>query len=271
MIKTIAALLLGGFLSSVHGHGDLGIKIEKLTLEIAQDPTNATLYLRRANLHRLHKDWDAALADLQQLAMRMPGDPKVLILRGQVYFDAGFTLAAKTSLEQFLAVEPDHAEGWLQLARIRARRGLNANSQYDRHVVLAKKVDAGMFLEWARAVSTLEPQYLKRSLEVLDRGIAAKGSVWLLEEEAIAYHVKLQQFDKALKRLDAILKASHRLERWLDLRARILFRAGRIEQAEQAWRDCLKTIERLPERIRRQSSVVTLHKSVRERLGKFGA
>ena len=45
------------------GHPGIDEQITDLTELIANEPENATLFLRRGELHRIHRNWDKATAD----------------------------------------------------------------------------------------------------------------------------------------------------------------------------------------------------------------
>jgi hypothetical protein len=44
-------------------HEPLSVRIVKLTQQFKQDPNNPTLYLKRGELYRLSRDWQAAQDD----------------------------------------------------------------------------------------------------------------------------------------------------------------------------------------------------------------
>ncbi len=58
--RTILGLGLGivfVFAANVLAHDGLHEQIIAVTKEIAKDPNNANLYLKRAELYRLHEEW----------------------------------------------------------------------------------------------------------------------------------------------------------------------------------------------------------------------
>lgn len=106
---------LGWFWMSVaspqaFAHGDLHGLIQNVTREIEQAPRNPELYLRRAEWHRAHEGWDAALADIER-ATALTNQYHVLHLaRARVYLDAGWFESAKVTADRFLVQEPNNAE-----------------------------------------------------------------------------------------------------------------------------------------------------------------
>src|SRR2546428_1170647 len=89
-------------------HGDLHERIAALSEQIADAPGNARLYLQRAELHRQHEDWTAALADCDKAAELDPGITDVDLLRGRTLLECGQPREALPVLERFLIKFPDH-------------------------------------------------------------------------------------------------------------------------------------------------------------------
>jgi hypothetical protein len=53
-------------------HGDLHEQIQAVTARRAEAPASAPLHLKRAELHRAHRQWEAALADYARVAALDP-------------------------------------------------------------------------------------------------------------------------------------------------------------------------------------------------------
>ena len=61
-----------------------------MTEQIKQNPNDASLYLKRGELHRDHRDWSAALADYDVAIKLDPERIEVELARGKMMFDAGW-------------------------------------------------------------------------------------------------------------------------------------------------------------------------------------
>ena len=68
--------------------------IAALTARIEKSPGDAKLYLDRGELHRLHADWDGAMADCERAARLDKNLLEVDYCRGQVLLDAGWLQSA---------------------------------------------------------------------------------------------------------------------------------------------------------------------------------
>lgn len=90
-----------------------------MTKAIRKAPNNPALYLKRAELYRLHKEWQNSARDFGKARSI---DPKLTIVDlgqlGKLLLDSGQFAKAKVALEIFLAKEPRSFEGNLTLARI---------------------------------------------------------------------------------------------------------------------------------------------------------
>ncbi len=69
--------------AALHAHADIDARVAALDKRIAADLRNGELYLKRAELHRLHQGWDAALVDYQR-AERLAPDLEVVFYRGRM-------------------------------------------------------------------------------------------------------------------------------------------------------------------------------------------
>ena len=62
----LIAICLVVWPSFVYAHEGLHEQIAAITAKIKRDPKNASLYLQRGELHRLHRDWGLAAADFSR-------------------------------------------------------------------------------------------------------------------------------------------------------------------------------------------------------------
>jgi hypothetical protein len=158
-------------------HGPLAEQIEALTLAIAARPHDADLYLRRGEIHRLGREWDAARRDYDRAAQLDPAHAATTLCRAALWLDTGDPGAAVQALDTFLAASPDHPEAlWL---RSRARRTMGqipaAIADMDRAIALHPNPRPEHYLERAQALGLDDPDHLEDVLRGLDAGIARLG------------------------------------------------------------------------------------------------
>jgi predicted Zn-dependent protease len=259
IIRLLVAVVISlTFLSSVvRAHEGLHEQIVTTTAKIRLDPNNAALFLKRGELHRLHRDWRRAAADYNRAARLAPQLHVVDLGRGKMLFESGRPMQAKFVLDRFLSQQPNHFDGLLTRARVLARLGARAEAADEfTHVLgFATTPEPELYLERAQVLAGDEGN-LEEALRGLDEGIKRLGPLVTLEVAAIDLELRRKNYDSALARLDLIAAQSARKEMWLVRRGEILKTAGRVVEARAAFDAALVAIDSLsPEH--RQNRVVT--------------
>ena len=257
LLKKATWLLGVGILLSsfAHAHEGLHEQIAAITAKIKRDPKNASLYLQRGELHRIHRDWGRAAADYDRAARLKPDLTIVDVARGKMLFESGRFPRAKFVLDRFLSQQPNHFEALTTRARVLAKLGSTADAIKDFTRAIAQSPEPELYLE--RAETTLrDEKHIDEALSGLDEGIKRLGPIVTLQLPAIELELRRQNYEGALSRLDLIAAQSERKETWLVRRGEILKLAGRDEEARAAFNAALVAIESLPP-ARRQSKAVT--------------
>ena len=238
-------------------HGGLHEQIVAITAKIKRDPKNASLFLQRGELHRLHRNWARAAADYDRASVLQPGLSIVDLARGKMLFESQRLQRAKFVLDRFLGQQPTHVEGLVTRARVLAKLGarLEAAQDFTQALTLAQPPEPELYLERAQVLAGDE-RYAQEALRGLDEGIKQLGPLVTLELAAIELDLRRKDYDAALTRLDLITAQSERKEMWLVQRGEILKAAGRIEEARNILNAALVAIESLPLE-RRQSRAIT--------------
>lgn len=237
---------------------------------IGDSPADASLYLRRGELHRIHRDWSKAEADYKT-SLKL--DPQLVIADyclGRLKLDAGDPAGAQVYLDRFLKQRPTDPEALA--ARARALNALG------KHVAAAKDFTDAIdnapnssprpeyFLERARALEAAGPSHIAEALTGLDDGVERLGEVITLQLYAVDLELARGNYDGALERLDVISSRSVRQEPWLVRKATILEAAGRDDDARAAYEQTLASISSLPSSRRNNKAVTRLEDEAREAL-----
>ena len=241
--------------SFARAHEGLHEQIVAVTAKIRRDPKNASLYLQRGELHRLHRDWTRAAADYDRAARLEPSLTIVDLARGKMLFESNRLQPAKFVLDRFLRRQPDHVEGFITRARVLAKMGARVQAAQDFTQALTSTPDSELYLERAQVLAEDE-RHIEDALRGLDEGIRRLGPLVTLQLFAIDLESRRKNYDAALARLDLIAAQSERKEMWLVRRAEILRNAGRIDEARATFKAALLAIESLPPD-RRQNRAVT--------------
>ena len=251
--------------SSVQAHEGLHEQIVAITTKIKRDPKNATLYLQRGELHRLHRDWTRANADYDRAARLQPELEVVNFVRGKMFFESGRLQRARITLDRFLAQQPSHFEGLVTRARVLAKLGAADDAIKDFTQALAVSADPELYLERAQ-VAARNAKRVEEALIGLDEGIKRLGPLVTLQLAAIDLELRRHSYDTALARLDIVMSQSERKETWLARRGEILTLAGRSEEARAAFQNALAAIDSLPPSRRQARSITALQLRIRSAL-----
>ena len=258
-LVAICVALLPSF---AYAHEGLHEQIAAITAKIKRDPKNASLYLQRGELHRLHRDWARAAADYDRAEHLQPGLQIVDLARGKMLFDSGKLQRAKLKLDHFLTMQPAHYEGLITRARVLAKLGdrVNAAKDFTQALSLSSAPEPELYLERAGV------QHVDEALRGLDEGINKLGPLVTLQLAAVDLELRRKNYDGALVRLDQITAQSQRKETWLVRRGEILKLAGCAEEARAAFNAALTAIESLPPAHRQSRSVSALELRARSAL-----
>lgn len=254
-------------LSGLHllAHGDLHEQIVAATKQLEKDPKNAELYLKRGELHRVHEDWDAALADYEGAVTHNPKLAIVDLARGKALLAANWPLSAKVYLDRFLNAHTNHIDALVTRARVQVKLGrrLAAVRDYTSAIDFSSEPKPEYYLERAHALTDEEGAHFAVALQGIDAGIKKLGPLVTLQLYAIDLEVKQQRYDAALARLDQISVQSPRKETWLARRGEILQQAGQLSEARQAFQQALQAMTSLPPSRRHAPAMLELEKRLR--------
>ena len=247
-------------------HEGLHEQIVAITAKIKRDPKNASLYLQRGELHRLHRDWTRAAADYDRAARLQPDLKIVDLARGKMLFESGRLKRARFTLDRFLSQQPDHYEGLITRARVLARIGLRGDAIKDFTHALVKSADPDVYIERAQ-VTAGDEKRIDEALIGLEEGVKRLGPLVTLQLSAIELELRRHKYDAALARIEVVTSQSERKETWLIRRGEILKLAGRQEEARAAFNAALAAIESLPPERRQSRAVTALQLRARSALG----
>lgn len=236
--------------------------LTSLTREIERNPRHADLFLKRGEIYRALKNWDAALADIQIAAQLNPALAETDLATARVLIDANWPLAGKTAIDRFLLRQPNHTEGLVTRARahLRLSQPQAAAADLAQAIATSSKPGPELFIERAHALSSIGPEHLNEAIRVIEDAIRRHGTLLTLQLYAIDLEARARQFDAALKRLDKVAAQSARSEAWLARRGEILQLAGRTAEARQAFSQALTAVRALSPERRKSPGIIELEK-----------
>jgi len=264
-----------GVPASVSAHGPLQEQIDELTRQIDNQPTNADLFLRRGELHRLEGHASAAEADFEHALELDPERISVHVSVALLHRDQGRPDDALQAVDRCLARRPDHAAALFVRAEILIAldRSIDAVAEMDRAIRLTETPRPEHYMQRAVATAgaTADRNNIERALGGLDDGMQRLGPVVSLQLYAIELEERRDCFDRALERLSDLIKQSPRREELLARRGRILESQRLDLEALVAYTESLEAIETLPPGPRHTASIKELETFVRTRLTSLSA
>ncbi len=227
-------------------HADLDRRIDKVGQQIAASPNDASLYFKRGNLHRLHRDFDAAIADLARARELAPDAAVYRYLLGLTKFDAGDFSGALREFDLFLERVPESLDGLTARADSLAAMGRadEAIDGVDRAINVARSPSPDLYLKRARWQAKQGQTTVAR--KGLRDGLRKLGPVVSLLRLANELDVEAGEPELALARLNRLPVSIRSLAPWLVERARILTAVGRREHAKLVYQQARGRLADLP-------------------------
>ncbi len=255
---------------AVAAHEDPNARIPSLTYDIALNPNDARLFLKRGKLHRMSGHYEEALRDFEWAAQRDPTLIEVDFQRGLTLLEFGLPAQGKPYLDRYLGLKPDDGQALAARARTSIALGdnLGASADFTRAIAISPNPD--YYLERARALAAAGEEHIEEAIRGLDAGLKRLGRLVSLQRLAIDLELARENFDGALARVDNMSAVTHRPDLWLARRGDILVRAGRREAAREAYMQALAMIEKRPPRRRRTKMVIELESRLRSTLTQLG-
>ena len=269
---TVAACLLAGGAPSARAHGELHDLIDQMSREIARHPRDPDLYLKRAELHRAHLGWDAAMADIERAAALTNQWPQLHLARAMLYLDTQWFESAVEAATRYLKHEPTNGLALITRARARVKLGQNLDAAEDYTHAIRNAASQGpeLYVERAQALGAAGGSHVDEAIRGLDDGLRNIGPIVTLHLAAIDLEIKANRFDAALDRVDKAMAQAPRKEVWLNRRGDILRQAGRNQEAAAAYSAALKSLETLPAARRAVPAMAELEARIRKSLAEVG-
>ena len=247
------------------GHGTMHEQISHLTHEIKKHPKQAELYLKRGEVYRNHEEWTSAGADFKAARAIDPKQPGLDLAESRLNYDRGMFGEALNFVDRHLSGQEDeHAR--LLRARILVgnKQWAEAVKDFTNYIDHSKSPQPQPFVD--RALAQMAIGQSVQAIAGLDEGIQKLGAIISLQEEALKIEVAAKFYDRALVRLDTIMKGLNRKEQWLAKKAGILQLAGRKNEAVKAYEQTLAEIDSLPEQYRNTIAIRKLKAEVESKI-----
>lgn len=224
---------------AVQAHDGIHARLARLDTAIAEQPGQAELLVRRADLHRRHGDATRAWADLRRAGALPGGAAEGRPVEALLARDLGWLHLARRTIAAHLAAQPGDGDGHVLHAELLASLGRSTASlaAYRRALAIQPAPGPELFLAAAATLKSRGDAGREAALTLIAEGLARLGPQVALQLEAVTLEVALGRLDDALGRLTELSRASSRPERWLAQRGDLLWEADRRDEARAAYLD----------------------------------
>jgi tetratricopeptide (TPR) repeat protein len=180
----------------------LDLRLQAVSQQLSTNSINATLWLERADLHRQHRDFLPALADLTTAEQLRPRWAPVALQRARVLADAGQLAGAIKAASECLTLDEGNADARVIRARCCAELGQLTAAIADMDLVLAAPARPlpDLYLERARWQSAMGKT--AAAVQGLDAGMVRLGRTPSLLLPTIEYAQQAGDITGALARLE---------------------------------------------------------------------
>ena len=211
-------LLAGGLMlpAVLPAHTDLMVRIEMLTGQLENDPTDINALIQRGELYRRHGDFELSSADLAKARELDPADPMLDWYEGRLALDAGDYKNADQLMSRYLVSHPEHAVAWHQ--RAKARVGLEeyllAADDFSKAIELSDQPGPGLYRSLALSTVAAGSEHIPAAEEAVQVALGwFPGEVSIL---GLATDLSLAQSDTRLAQsyMSGISKRLLELPQW---------------------------------------------------------
>jgi tetratricopeptide (TPR) repeat protein len=217
---------------------DLADRLSALNASLAVadgEPAAAALLLSRAELHRLERNWDAALADLESASQIDSNVEGLALRRGLALSGSGRHHESIVAFENHLSNYPEDAFAWVHLGRSFARLELHAEAAaaFNNAIERSTRPGPGLILERADAIQAQGRSHWLEALHSIEVGTSMIGRATALELRALELETMLGRFEEAIRRVSYLNDRAHSKAPWLLRKAEVLLAANRKEDAQE--------------------------------------
>ncbi len=173
LMRASALLILLALASICPAHTDLQLQIDRLTHELADDPVNTDLLMKRGDLYRRHQNWHLARGDFARVRQLQPDHAYVDWFEGRLEVEAGEPQKGIALLDKFVRHNPQHvialqnrAQGLLLLGQ-----PLPAAHDYLLVVQHSKTPGPELYRACASAYMAAGKAYYEQAMDVVREGL----------------------------------------------------------------------------------------------------
>ena len=255
-----------GSLVPAYSHGAFHERQAQLQAAISEQPRDASLRCRLAELYGEHGDFAQAAAALDEAQAIDPKLALVDLVRADIFLQTGREREACGLLDGYIAKDSGNAHARLLRARGRLALGEKdkAIADYRAALALSRTPEPDLYQEVGDVLAS--QGMTGDALAVFETGLHRLGPIPSLTLRAMDIEVATGRYDAALDRVDVLQKSAPRPEPWMARRATLLAQAGRKDAARVAWTALAVHLAALPNLERGSHAMSVLAEQARQAL-----
>lgn len=229
-------------------HGAYHDVVAQITQELEINPEDAGLRFKLACAHQEHGEWTSALVEVEKVERLAPGKHPTGFVQGQALASGGHWLAAKSTLDEFITQQPNHAAALAERAKVLRRLNKLQEALADFRTALENAGPGDSSVPWylQAADAFIANHQVEEAARLLRQGLEKLHENPELLHRSLEVELSAGHFDEALARVIAMEKIGPRREPWMARRAQVLAQAGRLAESHAAWRALRDHLMSLP-------------------------
>lgn len=255
-------------LADLPAHTATHQRIDQLSAQIQAEPRAVTLYLKRAELYRAHRDWDNALKDYHKVATLEPNHAELDFYIGRMRVESDAAHLALPHLTRYLSQHPTHNQARLNRARAYARTNQPLLGVQDLDVLLrhTSKPSPEIYIERAQLLHLAGERYHAVALQGLTEAITRLGPLVSLVSAALDQCNHQADYRCALAFIERLPDNLKLTPKWLDRSGDLWVKLGDEVKGKQHYQRALQAIDQLPPTRQQTNAMHTLHTQLQKKL-----
>ena len=261
--------MLNSLLGIAFGHGLVDVQIAEVSRELKNTPGDESLLLRRADLYRIHEEYEKARGDLDEILGRSTPSARAYFSLATLERDQKKFLAASKAMERYLLLVKDNPKAYREAAWYYFQLGKQVQS--------ADSWSSYFKCQKDDRVSAIDVRDFAEALLKVDKNEEARA---LLNEwgKRFPYSIEMKQmsakcfladkrFNEAADEFEKLRERYPALVPRLSLREGQLYQEfGKVAEAKESWHCGLSALDKMTGRPGRSAGIEELRIEILELL-----
>lgn len=253
--------------SLVFAHGDLSIRINQKTKEIAKDVRNSELYYERGVLYQQHVEYQKAIQDFKK-AKTLGSDHELLNFKlSEAYYESSNYKKALAAVLLCFGAAPQNVNVYKLKARILLKLGRYEETMVAYKYVVDNTIDIRpeAIIEYSTIILTIDSLNYKGALAAIELGLEKVGkNTVTFQLKKIEYLKKSNQVNAVIEQYNQLLKNSARQEFWYYEKAIYQNSVARNTAANISLQQAKMAIQVLPLKFKNTPAIKKLQTQINE-------